>query len=277
MPVLYQPSMGQDALPTYGRPAPYTAPKSPTTPPPQGTYYAPPEEDTLAAENYATANNAYNNALARLNAQRMGTLRQAGYLGDVDPTTGLVKNVRVDAGNSFGDLQQLLHNQALEDENADYSAEDRGLVGGLANQGEAELHYGHQAQSSNLVNSLMANLAGYDDQQQQAKETLDQALFDLTHQAAQTAISNSEYNPAIPPDASGGGGGGNSKAKTVAEKIAAASEAAFKSAGGKSTPAAALAARSAGLNALYGLGHKRAPARPKHMPNAYTSGRKKRG
>jgi hypothetical protein len=250
MPFMYQPTMGQDALPSYGRAAPRASTTTTTTPsrPPNGAYYAPPQESTLAAENYAAANDAYRKALARLNQQRTGLLRQYGYMGDVDPSTGMVKNVRVDAGNSFGQLQQLLHGQALEDQNAEYAAEDRGLVGGLAHQGEQELHYQHQAQSGDLANTLMANLAGYDDQQQQAKEALDQALFDLQHQAVQDAINNSDFNPASPP--SGGGDGGTSKAQTVAQKVAAASGAAFQAAGSKSSPASALAARSAGLNAL---------------------------
>lgn len=276
---MYQPSMGQEALPTYGRTvtAPGAPPPPPGNPPPGGTYYAPPQESTLAAETYAAADAAYKRSLARLNTQRTGILRQYGYLGDVDPTTGQVKNVRVDAGNSFGQLQQLLHGQALEDMNAENAAEDRGLRGGLAHQAEAELHYEHQGQTGNLVNQLMANLAGYDDQQQQAQETLDQALFDLQHSAVQTAADNGEHNPAPPPTGGGGGGGSQSKAQTVAQKVAAASEAAFKAAGGHSSPAAALAARSAGLNALYGLGKSRTRATHRPLPNAYTSGRKKRG
>lgn len=218
MPFQFQPTLGQDA------PTPYQG--SQYNPgganQPNGTYYSPPPEFNDAAEGYTLANSAYQKALARLNAQRLGSLRSAGYLGDVDPTTGMVKNIRVDTGNSFGGLQQLLHGQALEDQNAQYAAEDRGLVGGLAHQGESELHYQHQAQSGNFANQLMSTMAGYDDQQQSAKEALDQALFDLQHQAAQTAVTTGDYNPAGTGDTGGdgsgsGGGGGNSRAKTAAQ------------------------------------------------------------
>ena len=215
MPFLFQPGQGQDATGPYGTPGGGGAGGTDGSNP-DGTYYAPNPEYVLAQENYAAANSAYGKALARLNQQRTGLLRQYGYMGDVDPTTGMVKNVRVDAGNSFGQLQQLLHGQALEDQNAQYNAEDRGLVGGLAHQAESELHYQHQAQSGNLANTLMSSLSGYDDQQQQAKEALDQALFDLSHTAAQTAVDNGEHNPADPGNDTGGGSGGGGGSKSNA-------------------------------------------------------------
>jgi hypothetical protein len=188
----------------------------PSGPPAPSTYYAPNPEYLLAQENYAQAQDAYNRALARFNNQRTGLLRQYGYLGDVDPKTGMVKNIRVDTGNSFGQLQQLLHNAALEDESAVNAAEDRGVFGGLAHQGESEARYQHQAQLGALASALQGNLTDLDNQQVDAKSALDQALYTLTHTAAQTAIQNNEFNPANVPSTNT-----KSKANTVAAQIAA--------------------------------------------------------
>lgn len=245
-----------------------------------GTYYAPPPGAVQSAEDYAGAQNAYNRALIRFNQQRTGLLRQYGYGGTIDPATGMVTNLHVDAGNAYGGLQQLLHQQNLEDQAAQYAAQDRGVVGGLAHQAESELAYGHHGQTSQLAQTLLGNLSDLNNQQLDAKATLDQALWQLQHQATTDAISGGDYNPADlgGTDSGGDTGGGsttNSRAAKVARmvgtpaQVARASTAAFKRAGGKSTPAAALAARSAGLNALYGLGAKKAPAKKAPAKSTY--------
>lgn len=217
MPFLYQPNMGQGMTGAGGTPT-VGGPTGPVAH--NGPYYAPNPEYITAQENYAQAQDAYNRALARFNNQRTGLLRQYGYLGDIDPKTGMVKNVRVDTGNSFGQLQQLLHNAALEDEAAVNSAQDRGLVGGLAHQGESEARYTHQAQLGALASALQGGLTDLDNQQVDAKSTLDQALYALTHTAAQTAVDNGEFNPA---DLTASGvGGGNPRAKVVARNVSRA-------------------------------------------------------
>lgn len=249
-----------------------------------GTYYAPPPGTVSSAEDYAGAQNAYNRALIRFNQQRTGLLRQYGYAGTVDPTTGLVTNLHVDAGNAYGGLQQLLHQQNLEDQSAANAVQDRGIFGGLANQAESELAYGHHGQTSQLAQTLLGNLSDLNNQQLDAKDTLDQALWQLQHQATTDAIGSSDFNPADLGGTDGGGGsdtggGGSSTTNPRAAKVARmvgtpaqvarASAAAMKRAGGKSTPAAALAARSAGLNALYGLGARKAPAKKAPAKSTY--------
>jgi hypothetical protein len=262
-----------------GPPGPNGAPNSPADA--SGTYYAPPQGSDQAAEGYTTANLAYQRALARFNQQRTGLLQQYGYKGTVDPTTGLMTNVGVDAGNSYGQLQQLLHTQANEDQQAAYAAENRGLVGGLANQGEQELSYGHHGQSSALANSLFGSLSDLNSQQLDAKDTLDQALWQLQHDATTGAVSTGGYSPSgTAPGTSGSTPNYHAATpKGTPAQIAAAAAAAMRAAGGKSTPAAALAARSAGMNAAYGLATKAAAkAAPKPVANAYTNPKsKKRG
>jgi hypothetical protein len=91
------------------------------------------------------ANTAYKNTLARINQKRSSTLRQAGYLGDIDPTSGMLSNLRVDAYNPYGGLQSMLRGQAGDFQQAQYAAEDRGLHGGLAHKADSELKYQHGA------------------------------------------------------------------------------------------------------------------------------------
>src|SRR4051812_25414513 len=79
---------------------------------------------------------AYNNTLARINRQRGSTLQQYGYLGDVDPTTGVMTHVRVDPNNQYGDFQSMLRNQAGLSQQAEFAAQDRGLHGGMANKAQ---------------------------------------------------------------------------------------------------------------------------------------------
>lgn len=163
---------------------------------PPGTYYAPPAGSVQSTEDYTAANQAYQQALARFNQQRTGLLQQYGYKGTVDPSTGLMTNVGVDTGNVNGQLQQLLGQQDQEDQNAEFGMEDRGIVGGLANQAQTNLRSGHSAQTSGLAQQLLGSLSGLNDQQVTAKQTLDQALWQSQQDAAQQAIDAGEYNPA---------------------------------------------------------------------------------
>lgn len=138
------------------------------------------------------ANQAYNNALAQLNSQRLDTLGQYGYAGTVDPTNGVLTNVHVDPNSIYGSLQQMLHNQAAEDQQAVYGAQDRGLVGGLAHQAASELRYGHGAQDTQLGTALEQDLNALQQQQQAAAETRDNTLWQDQQAAADSAIQQQE-------------------------------------------------------------------------------------
>lgn len=229
--------------------------------PPGGTYYAPPSGTVDGAEQYASAQNAYNQALIRYNQQRTGLLSQYGYKGTIDPKTGLMTNVGVDPSNSYGQLQQLLHGQANEDQQADFAAEDRGLVGGLAHQGEQELSYQHHGQSSALANSLLGSLSDLNSQQLDSKTALDQALWQLQHGATTDAIDSGDYNPADlsgldgSDDGSGGGVGGKSGKTSFVSHIGtvktSVANALVKNAIAKGQPVSE-----------HGLGQMKSPTRP---------------
>lgn len=138
------------------------------------------------------ANNAYNAALSQLNQNRLNTLTQYGYTGNVDPTTGVLSGVGVDPHAVHGQLQDLLHNQAVEDMQARTAAEDRGLIGGLAHQAGSELRFQHGSQDTQLGQNLEQQLSDYQGQQQSAAETRDAALWQAENTAANDAASAQE-------------------------------------------------------------------------------------
>ena len=161
------------------------------------------------------ANNAYNNALASINKNRLNTLTQFGYTGHVDPTTGVVTGVGVDPHSTYGALQQMLHGAALEDQSANWGAQSRGLVGGLAHQALSQAHYAHGADLTNLGEQLTGQLDTLQNQQQSAGETRDAALWQAEQDALNTDLTNQQndtldqlLNQGQDTGGSGGGDGG---------------------------------------------------------------------
>ena len=144
---------------------------------------------------------AYNNTLARINRQRGQSLQQYGYQGDIDPATGVLKNVHVDPNSRYGDFQSMLRNQANIAQQAEYANQDRGLRGGLANKALSDARYGFGQQSAQLGTNFSNTFTDYQDQQAQAKYEYDRALYEQQLQDAQNAIANGAFNPA------GDGGG----------------------------------------------------------------------
>lgn len=221
------------------------------------------------------ATNAYNNALARLNQKRMGTLRSYGYQADVDPTTGVLNNLRVDANNPYGQYQTMLRSHADAAQSAQDEALGRGLHGGLAHQLEDNTRYGFGADAANLGTSLQDTLTGYQDEQNSAAYDRDNALWQAQHQAeleaaAAGAFNTGDYSGNDYGDYSDPGTTDSSTATTPTAVSAAKAKkppksvvvtqkgvpASTKSKVVNKAAAAALAARSQGMNAKYGLGKK---------------------
>lgn len=240
------------------------------------------ETNIPGAAGYASssllATNAYSNALARLNQKRMGSLRTHGYAADINPENGTIANLHVDANNPYGQYQQMLRGHADTAQAAQEQAQARGLHGGLANQLESDARYGFGGDAAAFGSQFQGELAGYQDEQTGAAYDRDNALWQAQHQAELEAIAAGAYNDGAPDetadpndpnrwlDFSNATGATNNAVTntgpltktgqkvitpTKAKVIAKASAAAMKKAGGKSTPTAALAARSAGMNALY--------------------------
>lgn len=151
-----------------------------------------------------SANLAYKNALARLNQQRSGSLRQFGYAGDIDPETGTLTNMHVDGGNQFGAFQDMLRSGAEQANSVRDQLIERHLgSGGLAAQSESQLKQDFGRNSSALGQQLLNTLGGFQDTQNQASYTRNQALYQAQLDSARNAVDNGDFNPADP----GGGAG----------------------------------------------------------------------
>lgn len=159
-----------------------------TTPIPGATGY---ESATLAAKT------AYQNALTRLNQQRGDTLRQFGYAGDIDPNTGVVGNVRVDANLPYGQYQQSRQQHADQYQQAREASQDRGLGhGGLAAHAITRLRSGFGADDASIGQGLSGALSGFQDQQNQSAYSRDSALAEAQLQATRDAIQQQMFNQA---------------------------------------------------------------------------------
>jgi hypothetical protein len=146
------------------------------------------------AQSDLDANTAYKNTLARLNQQRVGTLQQYGYQGDVDPTNGTITNMRVDPNNPYGNLQAMLRSQAEQHQTDLFASEDRGLHGGLANQAQSQDKYNDGQQSASLGSALTDAMGGFQDQQNSAAYDRDAALAQAEQASAEQAILNQAFD-----------------------------------------------------------------------------------
>jgi hypothetical protein len=146
-----------------------------------------------------SANLAYKNALGRLNQQRSGALRQFGYAGDIDPESGTLTNTHVDGGNQFGAFQEMLRSGAEQANSVrDQLIERRLGSGGLAAQSEDQLKQDFGRNSASLGQQLIDTLGGFQDSQNQASYTRDQALYQAQLDAARNSVDNGDFNPADP-------------------------------------------------------------------------------
>jgi hypothetical protein len=172
------------------------------------------------ADQYASAevmaNNAYNSALAQLNQNRLNTLTQYGYTGNIDPKTGVLSGVQVDTHSMNGQLQQLLHADALDDQSNQFAAEDRGLHGGLGNQIADAGRYQHGVDATSLGTGLEQQLSDYQDQQQGDAETRDNVLWQAPQAALDAELQNQPSDTLSQLLTGGyGTGSGSTKAQTT--------------------------------------------------------------
>jgi hypothetical protein len=143
------------------------------------------------------ANTAYQKSLARLNQQRGDTIQQGGFGAEIDPTTGMVKGLHVDPYSKTGAFQMLNRDQAQQDEASRWQAQSRGLGtgGGLAAQMRNNTRFGFGKQDADLVGGINSALAGYTDQQTQAAQQRDSALYQAELAATQQAQQGEDWSP----------------------------------------------------------------------------------
>lgn len=143
----------------------------------------------------ALAKKRYESRLADLNKQRQQTMRQAGFLGDINPETGLITNMRTDPYNKYGHFQQLNRAQALRHDELLGQNLARGLSsrGGLGAQNLGNLRYDFGKEDAEFGANLTDMLGAFDRQQQDEKYAYDEALFRAQLEAAQSAIAAGDY------------------------------------------------------------------------------------
>lgn len=143
------------------------------------------------------AKTAYQKTLARINQQRGSTIQQAGFTSQIDPNTGMVSGLAVDPNNQYGDFQTLNRNQAQQDESSRWTAQSRGLGtgGGLAAQMRNQTRFDFGKQDAALATGLQGALSGYTDQQTQAANERDAALYQAELAAAQAAQQGNDWSP----------------------------------------------------------------------------------
>lgn len=167
---------------------PYTSPYGAegTTTIPGGSQYA------RAA---LLANQQYKQRLSDLNRQRQQTMISSGYTGEIDPTTGLLKNFGVDPTSKYGGYQLLNRGQYQQGEEVRAQNIDRGLGtgGGLAaqNLGNARFDWGRQ--DADFARGIQDQFSAFDRTQMDYMFDRDQALYNAELQAAQSAIGAGDY------------------------------------------------------------------------------------
>lgn len=162
---------------------------------PTGDLINSPIPDTSGYESAdVLAMNAYNNALAQINQQRLATLQQFGYKGTIDPATGTITGLGVDPNNPYGNLQQLLGTSADQSMQDAASNLARGLHGGLANQAVTADKNVFGGQSSQLGTDLENQLEGFQNDQSNAAYTRDNALWQAEQTAAENAVSQGQFD-----------------------------------------------------------------------------------
>lgn len=143
----------------------------------------------------AMAKKRYQTRLADINKQRQQTLRQAGFLADIDPETGLTSNLRTDPYNLYGGFQLLNRAQAQRHDEllGQNVARGIGSRGGLGAQALTDLRFGFGKEDADFGSNLTEALGTFTRQQQEEKYALDQAIYEAQLAAAQAAIEAGDY------------------------------------------------------------------------------------
>lgn len=161
-----------------------------------GVYDAPIPGAAAQGQAELAAKTAYQQALAKLNGNRMNTLRQFGYTANIDPTSGTITGLTVDPHNPYGTYQQTLRSAAQAGDAARDDAISRGISGGLARQAEDQAHYDFGAATGQLATDLQGQLVDFQGQQDDAKSAMDSALYEAQLTGARDAIDQGNFDPA---------------------------------------------------------------------------------
>jgi hypothetical protein len=164
-------------------------------------------------QTYLSAVDAYKRALAQFSQQRQGLMTQYGYTSDVDPTSGVMKNTRVDPNNPYGEYQLNRRSNYMDYLGAEQNRMERGLGRkGLGSQLLGDMRFNWGGKDSATSRSLIDSMSGIDQNQQEAYANMTNSYWEALLSAAQSGIEGGDfgypeedYSDIAGPDEPGGG------------------------------------------------------------------------
>jgi hypothetical protein len=165
------------------------------------------------AQAYLQGKQLYGNALIKYNQERTSTAQGFGYQGDIDPTTGVMTNLRVDQTNPYGAYQMNRRAHAdqwdaLRQQNASRRIGGKGL--GAQAQSDARFVWG--GEDAAQAQDFIGRLAGIDQGQQQAYQGWQDTYWNALAQQTRDAIEQQRFDQAMArgseEDYAGSTGGG---------------------------------------------------------------------
>lgn len=199
----------------------------------------------LYGEQQSLAQKAHDEAMAKLDAQRLGTFRQYGF----NPDGG------VDGNNTLGLYQQQRRQFAQGSIAAEDRRLQRGLGGtGLGAQEESEMRYDNDVSAAGLMRDYLGSLGENDAARMGVGNDLQSKLLSLRQQQLADSIEAARWS--APQE----------EEQAITQSMAPSSQVRVAQAQAAQMPEweKALAARSQGLNTKYGIGAP-APKKPTSM------------
>ena len=143
------------------------------------------------------AQSAYQQAVAALRNQKSQTVQSYGF------TVGNKGNVNIDANNTYGQIQQLYHQQGQDLTDLGNAQNTAGLTSwygrsGVANSQRAQALYEQGAQTTDLLKDFQAKMAAIRLGRIAATNQKGQTETSGTLQAIINAITAGSFTPAAP-------------------------------------------------------------------------------
>lgn len=137
------------------------------------------------------ANQAYANAMTKIGKSRGALLGQYGYMKDA------AGNLQVDPNNQFGQFQTMMQKEGQANTQARYAQHASGWGGssGFLQNAMTQLRQANAAEHGQLGTGLQSGLDELTGQELDAKDTMNNTLWQAQLAQAQNAIANQQFNP----------------------------------------------------------------------------------
>lgn len=156
----------------------------------------------------ASADEAYQKALAAIGSKQAQLAQQFGFAIQADPNTGALQDTRIDPNQQFSQVMNLLNSHSQGLHNLRESLAGAGLTGGgmkgLAAQRAALLRFQQQGQVAGLGSNFAGQYGDLTNQRAGALATRNQGYNQAAQDAINFAIQNGWFNQAAPASSGGG-------------------------------------------------------------------------